>query len=162
MTRNRRRILGTVLGAVVGGMLAAAALASPPSLITSSNLVAKADFNTPVDLDADRIRLRTKGATDVRVQKVVFAPGGRTGWHHHPGIVLVAVESGQVTVVDAKCDAMTYGPGSPNGSVFTESGTRPLEVRNLSGAEATAYATLVAPDAQTDIFRAEDPVQSCP
>ena len=162
MNQTRRRILAAGLGTVVCGMIAAAALASPPSRITSSNLVAKADFNTPVDLDADRIRLRTKEPTDVRVQKVVFAPGGRTGWHHHPGIVLVAVESGQVTVVDAKCNATTYGPGSPNGSVFTESGTRPLEVRNLSGAEATVYATLIAPDAQTDIFRAEDALQTCP
>jgi quercetin dioxygenase-like cupin family protein len=162
MKRNGRRILALGLGAVVCGMVAAAALASPPSLITSSNLVAKADFNAAVDLNADRIRLRTKKPTDVRVQKVVFAPGGRTGWHHHPGIVLVAVESGQVTVVDAKCNAQTYGPGARNGSVFTEIGTEPREVRNLSGTEATVYATLIAPNADMDIFRAEDPVQRCP
>jgi hypothetical protein len=112
--------------------------------------------------NADRIRLRTKKPTDVRVQKVVFAPGGRTGWHHHPGIVLVAVESGQVTVVDAKCNAQTYGPGARNGSVFTEIGTEPREVRNLSGTEATVYATLIAPNADMDIFRAEDPVRRCP
>src|SRR4051794_5746244 len=107
MHRNARRFLAVGLGALVCGMLAAAALASPPSLITASNLVAKADLNTPVKLDADRIRLRTKEPTDVRMQKIVFAPGGRTGWHHHPGIVLVAVESGQVTIVDAKCNATT-------------------------------------------------------
>jgi hypothetical protein len=162
MKRTSRRVLALVLGALVCGMLAAAALASPPSLITPSNLVAKADFNTPVDLRADRIRLRTKEPTDVRVQKIVFAPGGRTGWHHHPGIVLVAVESGQVTVLDAECNATTYGPGSPNGAVFTEAGSKPLEVRNLSGAQATVYATLIAPNAETDIFRAEDPVRNCP
>jgi predicted metal-dependent enzyme (double-stranded beta helix superfamily) len=162
MKRNSRRILGAGLGATVCGMLAAAALASPPSLITSSNLVAKADFDTPVDIKADRIRLRTEEPTDVRVQKVVFAPGGRTGWHHHPGIVLVAVESGQVTVVDPNCNETTYGPGSPNGAVFTEVGTEPREVRNLSGAEATVYATLIAPNAETDIFRAEDAVGACP
>jgi|1186.fasta_scaffold12127_3 hypothetical protein len=162
MKRNSRRILGTGVGAVVCGMLAAAALASPPSLITSSNLVAKADFDTPVDLDADRIRLRTKEPTDVRLQKIVFAPGGRTGWHHHPGIVLVAVESGQVTFFDSECEATTYGPGSPNGAVFTEVGTEPREVRNLSGAEATVYATLIAPNADMDIFRAEDLARACP
>src|SRR3954451_4359340 len=175
MKRNSRRILGTGVGAVVCGMLAAAALASPPSLITSSNLVAKADFDTPVDLNANRIRLRTKEPTDVRIQKIVFAPGGRTGWHHHPGIVLVAVESGQVTFVDSHCNATTYGPGSANGSVFTEVGTEPREVRNLTGEQATVYATLIAPDADMDIFptliapdadmdifRAEDPVQACP
>jgi len=161
MKRNGRRALAAALGTAVCGMIAAAALASPPSQIRVSNLVTKADFDTPVDLDADRIRLRTKERTDVRVQKVVFAPDGRTGWHHHPGIVLVAVETGQVTVVDAKCKARTYGPGSPNGSVFTEAGAKPLEVRNLSGADATVYATLIAPNADKDIFRAEDPVQAC-
>jgi hypothetical protein len=162
MKHTARRALALALGAVVCGMIAAAALASPPSLITPSNLVAKADLNTRVDVKADRIRLRTKEPTDVRVQKILFAPSGRTGWHHHPGIVLVAVESGQVTVVDARCNATTYGPGSPNGSVFTESGTQPLEVRNLSGAQATVYATLIAPNAETDIFRAEDAVRNCP
>jgi predicted metal-dependent enzyme (double-stranded beta helix superfamily) len=162
MQRNGRRILAVGFGALVCGMLAAAALASPPSLITPSNLVAKADFNTPVDLKADHIRLRTKEPTDVRVQKIVFAPGGRTGWHHHPGIVLVAVASGRVTFFDARCKGTTYGPGSPNGSVFTEIGSEPREVRNLSGAGATVYATLIAPNANMDIFRAEDPVQPCP
>ena len=162
MKRNRRRALAVALGAVVCGMIAAAALASPPSSIVPSNLVAKADLNTPVDLHADRIRLKTKEPTDVRVQKVVFAPGGRTGWHHHPGIVLVAVAAGQVTVVDAKCKATTYGPGSPNGSAFTEVGAEPMEVRNLSGSEATVYATFIAPDDDMDHFRVEDPVQSCP
>jgi hypothetical protein len=162
MKRNGRRMLAVGLGAVVCGMVATAALASPPSQITSTNLVAKADLNAAVDLKADRIRLRTKEPTDVRVQKVVFAPGGRTGWHHHPGIVLVAVEAGQVTVVDAKCNAQMYGPGSRNGSVFTEIGTKPREVRNLSGTEATVYATLIAPNADMDVFRAEDPVRPGP
>jgi hypothetical protein len=162
MADNLRRTLALGLGATVCGMLAAAALASPPSLITSTNLVTKADLDTPVDVRADRIRLRTKERTDVRVQKLVFAPGGRTGWHHHPGIVLVAVESGQVTFFDAHCHRKTYGPGSRNGSVFTEVGTEPREVRNLAGEQATVYATLIAPDAATDVFRAEDPVQACP
>ena len=162
MNVNLRRALAVGLGGVVCAMLGAAALASPPSLITVSNLVPKADFDTPVDLRADRIRLRTKERTDVRMQKLVFAPGGRTGWHHHPGIVLVAVESGQVTFFDSHCNATTYGPGSRHGAVFTEVGSEPREVRNLAGEEATVYATLIAPDADMDRFRAEDPAQPCP
>ena len=162
MKGNGRRFAAAGLGTAVCGLIAAAALASPPSQIVSSNLVEKADVNTPVDIAADGIRLRTRAPTDVRVQKLVFAPGGRTGWHHHAGIVLVAVQSGQVTVVGPRCRKTTYGPGSPKGSVFTEVGTRPREVRNLSRAEATVYATLIAPNAETDIFRAEDPVRPCP
>jgi predicted metal-dependent enzyme (double-stranded beta helix superfamily) len=159
MRLNSRRAAGAALGATVCGTLAAAALASPPSGITVTNQVPKADLEQAVHLDADRIRLRTKEPTDVRVQSVTFAPGGRTGWHHHPGIVIVAVQSGQVTVFDSKCRGTAYGPGSPNGSAFTESGAEPLEVRNLSGATATVYATFIAPNANVDIFRAEDPVR---
>jgi predicted metal-dependent enzyme (double-stranded beta helix superfamily) len=162
MTRTGRRVLAVGVGALGCGMIAAAALASPPSSITASNLVAKADLAKPVDLRANHIRLRTKQPTDVAVPKIVFAPGGRTGWHHHPGIVIVAVESGQVTVVDARCTATTYGPGLRNGAVFTEVGTRPREVRNLTRATATVYATLIAPNADTNIFRAEDAVHACP
>jgi hypothetical protein len=152
------RVAAASLGAAVCGLLAATALASPPSFITVSNPVPKADLNHAVDLNADRIRLRTKAPTDVRVQSVTFAPLGRTGWHHHPGIVVVAVQSGAVTVFDSRCRRKTYGPGQPDGSAFTEVGTAPLEVRNLSTTEpATVYATLIAPNSDQDIFRAEDP-----
>jgi hypothetical protein len=58
------------------------------------------------------------------------------------------------------CHAKAYGPGSPNGSVFVESGREPLEVRNLSSTDtATVVATLVAPNSALDIFRAEDTVR---
>jgi hypothetical protein len=40
-------------------------------------------------------------------------------------------------------------------------GTEPREVRNLSGATATVFATLGAPNADEDIFRAEDPARAC-
>jgi predicted metal-dependent enzyme (double-stranded beta helix superfamily) len=155
------RVAAAALGLAVCGLLAAAALASPPSGLTVTTLVSKADFNEEVDLDAGKIRLRTKEPTDVRVQQLTFAPGTRTGWHHHPGIVLVAVQSGQVTFFDSNCESKTYGPGSSNGSVFTEVGTEPREVRNLSGATATVVSTFIAPDSAEDIFRAEDPVQPC-
>jgi len=162
MTLDRRRAAGAALGVAVCGTLAAAALASPPSGITPSNVVAKADLKKGVDLNADRIRFRTRAGTDISVQTITFAPGGRTGWHHHPGIVIVAVAKGQVTVVDSACRKTMYGAGSPNGTAFTESGTRPAEVRNLSGAPATVYATLVAPNSRLNIFRAEDSPRACP
>jgi hypothetical protein len=44
--------------------------------------------------------------------------------------------------------------------VFVESGREPLEVRNLSSTDtATVVATLVAPNSDLDIFRAEDTVR---
>jgi hypothetical protein len=52
--------------------------------------------------------------------------------------------------------------GSPNGSVFIESGDEPREARNLTDQPVTSYATFVAPDADPYVFRIEDPPVNCP
>jgi hypothetical protein len=161
MGRHRRRVVAATAGVVVLGMVAAASFASPGSGLGVTNLVAKADFNQAVHFNSDRVKFQTKGPTDVRVQTLTFTPGAVTGWHHHPGFVLVAVESGQVTVFDSHCRATAYGPSSPNGSAFVEYGDDPLEVRNLTAAPATVYATFVAPSVDSGVFRLEDPVQPC-
>jgi predicted metal-dependent enzyme (double-stranded beta helix superfamily) len=161
MKLNRRRVLAATAGVAALGMVAAASFASPGSGIVSTNLVAKADLEQAVHLNSDRIKFQTKGPTDVRVQTLTFAPGAITGWHHHPGFVLVAVESGEVTVFDSDCNAKAYGPSSANGSAFTESGDEPLEVRNMTAAPARVYATFVAPSLDAGVFRLEDEVQPC-
>jgi hypothetical protein len=151
-----KRALVATAGVAVVGTLAAVALGSAGVGIVSTNIVPKADNNQIIRLNSDRIKLQTKDATDVRVQTITYGPGGRTGWHHHPGFALVAVQSGEVTVFDPECNSTTYGPNSPNGAAFTEYGDRPLEVRNLTNATATIYAALVAPDADPPVFRVED------
>jgi hypothetical protein len=105
-----------VLGVVVIGTLAAVALGSLGSGGTPTILVSKADFDRTVHVNSDRVKFQTKDATDVRVQKLEFALGSYSGWHHHPGIVLVTVASGSVTVWDENCKTETYGPGLPNGA----------------------------------------------
>ena len=39
-----------------------------------------------------------------------YAPGQSSGWHRHPGLHLVTVVSGTLTVYDRDCTATTYGP----------------------------------------------------
>ena len=160
MKPNRRHIVAGTIGIVMIGGIAPVALASAPSGVTVENIV-KANLADPVNLNADDIKLRTKVPTDILVQKVTFSPtGGRTGWHHHPGVVLVSVLSGAVTVWDADCDSTTYGPGLAAGSAFTESGDDPLEVTSAAG--AVVYATFVVPQVvPTPVFRVEAPVVSC-
>jgi hypothetical protein len=77
-------------------------------------------------------------------------------------MVIVAIKTGTLTVLDADCNATTYGPGSPNGSAFVEYGDEPGEVRNLTDQPATVYATFVAPDADPPVFRIEDAPATCP
>jgi quercetin dioxygenase-like cupin family protein len=158
---SKRAAVATV-GVAACGVVAAAAFASPPSGFTPTNLVPEAEIAERVHLNSDGVKFKTKGPTDVRVQRIDLAPGGRSGWHHHPGMVIVAVQSGTVTYVDSNCHAIAYGAGSPNGSVFVESGDEPHEARNLTDQPATVYATFVAPDADPGVFRIEDPLVNCP
>lgn len=158
MKFKRVHVVAAVVAGVAIGALAPA-LASPPSGFTSTNLV-RADLDATVHVNSDRVKLQTKDPTDVLVQRVDIAAGGSSGWHHHPGMVIVAVQSGVVTVWESDCATATYGPGQPNGSVFVESGDDPGLVTSVAG--ATVYATFVAPSTTPPVFRVEDAVISCP
>ena len=161
MKLARKRVAVATVGVAVCGAVAAAALASPPSGFAPTNLVAEAERPAPIDVDSDGVKLQTTDPVDVRVQLVKFGPGGRSGWHHHPGIVIVAIKTGTLTVLDENCNATTYGKGSPNGSVFIEAGDAPGEVRNNTGKPARVYATFIAPDADPGVFRIEDTPPDC-
>jgi hypothetical protein len=156
---KKRKWAAAAVGVVVIGTLAAVALGEPGSGVTPTNLVT-ADFNHTVHLNSDRVKFQTKDLTDVRIQKLVFAPNSRSGWHHHPGMVLVTVESGSVTLWQSDCTSETYGPGLPNGAVFAEGGDDPVQATSTTG--ATNYVTLIAPSADPPVFRIEDDPISCP
>jgi hypothetical protein len=126
------------------GTFAAVALGSPPFNFAATTLVT-ANLADEVQQNSDRVKFQTKDATDVRVQRIDIAPGGYSGWHHHPGIVIVAVASGAVTFTHSDCSSTTYGPGLPAGSVFVEGGDDPGQASSAGG--ATIYATFVAPHA---------------
>jgi quercetin dioxygenase-like cupin family protein len=158
MKVNRKHAIAAAVGVVAIGSLGPAALGSPPSGFTTTNLV-KADLDKKVKVNSDGVKFRTKTRTDVLVQKIVFEAGGSSGWHHHPGMVIVAVQAGTVTVWDSDCNKKTYGPGHPNGSVFVESGDEPGQVTSAGG--ATSYATFVAPNANPPVFRIEDNPPPC-
>ena len=140
------RTAGVSLGVVaVAAAASGVALASAPSGFTPTTFVT-ADMPGAVQLNSDRVKLQTKGPTDVRVQRVDVAAGGFSGWHHHPGMVVVAVQSGTVTVMDASCRTTTYGPTAPAGAVFVESGDAPAQVASAAG--AVLSATYVTPDGE--------------
>ena len=118
-----------------------------------------ANLDHKIKINSDGVKLQTKKPTDVRVQRFDFQAGGYTGWHHHPGLVIIAVESGALTFWDSKCHATTYGPGLPHGSVLTESGDEAGQVTSANG--ATSYVTYIAPNADPPVFRIEDNPPRC-
>jgi hypothetical protein len=149
------RIAATLASAMLG-TLATGASASPGAGITPERFVT-ADLLEDVHYNHDRIKFQTKDPTKVRVERLTFAPGAFTGWHHHPGTVIVSVASGFLTHVEAAdCSATVYGPGSPNGSVFTEGSEESHQAFSPGG--AVVYVTYVAPGST---FRVEEPVAPC-
>jgi hypothetical protein len=120
---------------------------------TPTNL-ATASVPGELRVKSDGIKLWTRGPTDVRVQKIDIAAGGVSGWHHHPGIVIVSVASGEVDFQNADCSVTAYGPGLAAGSAFIESGYDTGQASSILG--ATIYATYIAPQASPPVFRIED------
>jgi quercetin dioxygenase-like cupin family protein len=56
---------------------------------------------------------------DIVVTEFSFAPGGVTGWHSHPGKVLVGVARGSITLYradDPDCAGTTYHTGESGSS----------------------------------------------
>jgi len=80
-------------------------------------------------------------SADFALAKVVIEPGGTTGWHHHPGVALVSVNSGSVTEYDKNCNKSVFKAGDG----FTESNGAVHVVRNQGKANAILYVTFIVP-----------------
>lgn len=141
MRKRALLMLAVVIALAVGGT----AMATMPSGIAVTTFVrAPLAGNKPnggVKASADNVRLHTKGATDVAMQTITSPPGGSSGWHSHPGVVLVAVQSGTVTLYDQDCHTTQYGAGQ----AFVEVGDDPSLVRNNTTSNAVLYVTLIVP-----------------
>jgi quercetin dioxygenase-like cupin family protein len=144
---------------LTAGGIATMALASPPINFTGEGLVA-ADRVGAVDINAlgGALKFQTTQDVDTSITKLVFGVNSSSGWHHHPGMVLVQVAEGQVTVTDGNCNRKTYGAGKPGGSVFVEDESIH---RVTSQAGAVAYATAIVKDANPKVFRVEDSKPAC-
>src|SRR3954466_13854572 len=54
------------------------------------------------------IKFQTKDRVDFAHATVTIDPLGQSGWHSHPGVVLVTVTSGTVTFYQADCSSNVY------------------------------------------------------
>ena len=153
--RNRDRRIGVVaVTAVFGAVVTAIALANPGTS-TTTILAPRSTLSESIQANDNRIKFQTKDPTDLVTQQVTFAPGATSGWHHHPGVILVLVKSGTVTVHDENCQTTTYAAGQ----AFIEGGTEPMMVSNEGSDTAVDVATQVAPAGSA--FRIEDDPPSC-
>jgi hypothetical protein len=152
--RSRKKWSAVLAGVGVIATFATVALASHTPFNFTTTPIATGNLVNDVKWNSDRVKFQTKDPTDVRVARVDIAAGGRSGWHHHPGIVIVTVASGSVTFTRSDCTSKTYGPGLPDGAVFVEGGDEPAQASSTTG--ATNYVTFVAPHADPPVFRIDD------
>jgi quercetin dioxygenase-like cupin family protein len=88
---------------------------------------------------------QTKGESDVYVQNNVWAPGGSSGWHSHPGHSLIIVTAGTVTDYeghDPGCKGHVYKAGMG----FVDPGGDHVHIlRNEGSVEARTVAVQIIP-----------------
>ena len=95
---------------------------------------------------ADRydVQLKSHDNTDIVVTNIAVTPGGHSGWHYHPGPVLVVVKTGAITFYHGDDPACT-GARYPAGTVFIEEGGEVGIARNEEAVETTVVATFFVP-----------------
>jgi quercetin dioxygenase-like cupin family protein len=124
-----------LLAVVVGAALATTPKGVTPTPLTRATLGEFEAEHNGIEVESDRT------SADFALAKVVIEPGGTTGWHHHPGVALVSVNSGAVTEYDKNCHKSVFKAGEG----FTESNGAVHVVRNQGKANAVLYVTFIAP-----------------
>jgi quercetin dioxygenase-like cupin family protein len=110
----------TVLTILTAAATAAPAAATPPAGVVTNVIIAQGPTTGPIKERADSggwsVSLEDRGQSDVYFQDLVIGPGGYTGWHSHPGVVLLTVKEGAVEFYDETCARRTFMAGQS----FTE------------------------------------------
>jgi len=156
--RPRIVLLAFVIGLLA---IAGAALATPGIGILSAPIHARGTIEDTqsvrrMGLELLLKSLRNAGRVDVATQSILIAADGTTGWHGHPGPVLVTVKSGALTVVyadDRSCEGTTYTAGQ----TFIDFGDRVHTAVNRSGVTVELWATYIVPGAPGTPFRIDQP-----
>ena len=136
MSSQRSMLLATLLALLMAMLTVAIVQATPPSGQHPSMPTIGA-LDAPIVINTDRIKFQTKDPTDVATYSVTYDPSGFSGWHTHPGFILVTVQSGSVIRM-VGCDSWTYTAGQS----FIESDEQPVGA--IANASATDPAVLLA------------------
>jgi hypothetical protein len=89
------------------------------------------------------VELKARGGLEVVVRSFAYAPGSFTGWHQHPGPVLIQVIEGTVTFFEADdpCRPVVVSAGQG----YLDTGEHGHIGRNLTGAPAKDITIYLAP-----------------
>lgn len=144
------------------------AIATPPS----NTGVRFVNYTLTIDPDAtDRVQIRLPEALEYEEDAPIghgtrspsvfifednsFDPGGNTGWHYHPGILLVTMVEGSVDWYDARCQKHVRKAGD----FFMERDREIHELRNSGSGPARLIITFVIAKGLT--FKISAPAPPC-
>lgn len=143
-TRSPLKLLALVGVAVV--IIGGIALATPGSGVTATTPTAatfvddatiKFKFETP---DGMKETANLLDPSQVVTQEITIAAGGHTGWHSHPGPVIVQVKSGTLTYY-AGDDPTCTGHAYSTGQAFMDPGRGHVHIaRNETASPTTIVA----------------------
>jgi quercetin dioxygenase-like cupin family protein len=144
--RCQRSAIALAAIVAAASSVAVAVVLTPSSGIVSAPVFARASFADPTDLKfkvkgQSQEVINVNNAQETVVQQIVIEPGGNTGWHSHPGPVVVLVKSGQMSFYDSEdptCTVRTYSAGQ----AFIDSGQGHVHIaRNEGSANLELWAT---------------------
>lgn len=148
---KRRGILLQLSAVSAACVIAGVAIATPTvgawyNVILSTGTAKSVDSHSHVALansaEGYSVELEAEGASNFIQQELKLSPGGTTGWHTHPGLIMLtlAADSGPIDWYDANCNKRVYKAGDS----WTE-GTKLHDVVNSSSQDSHFLATYVVP-----------------
>lgn len=150
---------------------ATVAVATPPEGIVpppETMVLARGSFADQTDLKL-KIKsgqgqevINVNNAQETVVQKITIAPGGHTGWHSHPGPVVVVIAQGTISFYDgedATCTPRVYTAGQ----VFVDSGQGHVHIARNEGLENLVLLATYFDVPPAGAFRIDAPAPgNCP
>jgi hypothetical protein len=160
--RQRRARVTIAIASGVGLLLVGAALATPSFNVISAPVHARGTTDGRLDVSSEAgIKLKTRRAIDVATQQIVLGPGGHTGWHSHPGPVLVTVKSGALRLIYAD-DCTGLGTVYEAGDTFVDRGDETVHIArnetpsNVNEGKVEFWATYLVPGAPGTALRIDE------
>src|SRR6202011_2191005 len=116
LIRALRMGLSFVVGCSL--LLPRTAIATDPSGVVSNVILGQGVTTDPVHEpirqgDSWSVNLDVSAPSDFYFQDLVVAPGGRTGWHSHPGVLMIAIKKGCITSTTKTAASAVFQLGSP-------------------------------------------------
>jgi quercetin dioxygenase-like cupin family protein len=151
---RRRSVWGLGAAALVGGLaLGAFGSGSARGQAPPLQIIGLAEGYSP----DNNVILHLKGPTDVLQTDLIFQPGGGTGWHTHPGPVVVVIKTGALTEIHSDGCITVH----PAGSVFFEEAGVVHNAVNQTSGVTDVYATFLSPSGTQPLIPAADPGGVC-